>query len=57
MMRQWFESLSSRDQIALMILGAALGLWVFVQLIFVELDGRREVSIADRDGPHTAICT
>ena len=42
MMRQWFESLSNRDQIALVILGAALGLWVFVQLIFVELDGRRE---------------
>lgn len=42
MMRQWFESLSSRDQIAVMILVAALGLWIFVQLIFVELDGRRQ---------------
>ena len=41
-MRQWFESLPSRDQIALMALGAALGLWLFVQLIFIELDGRRD---------------
>ena len=41
-MRQWFESLPSRDQIALMALVAALGLWLFVQLIFIELDGRRE---------------
>jgi type II secretory pathway component PulM len=40
-MRQWFESLPSRDQIALMALVAALGLWLFVQLIFIELDGRR----------------
>ena len=42
MVRQWFESLTARDQIALMILGAAVGLWVFVFLIFIELDGRRE---------------
>lgn len=42
MVRQWFESLSVRDQIALMILGAAVGLWAFVFLIFIELDGRRE---------------
>jgi general secretion pathway protein M len=42
MIRQWFESLSARDQIALMILGAAVGLWAFVFLIFIELDGRRE---------------
>ena len=41
-MRQWFESLSSRDQIALMALVAALGLWLFVKLIFIELDGRRD---------------
>ena len=41
-MRQWFESLPSRDQIALMALVAALGLWLFVQLIFIELDGRRD---------------
>ena len=41
-MRQWFESLPSRDQIALMALFAALGLWLFVQLIFIELDGRRD---------------
>lgn len=42
MIRQWFELLSARDQIALMILGAAVGLWAFVFLIFIELDGRRE---------------
>lgn len=42
MIRQWFESLSARDQIALMILGAAVGLWALVFLIFIELDGRRE---------------
>jgi len=42
MVRQWFESLSARDQVALMILGAAVGLWAFVFLIFIELDGRRE---------------
>ena len=42
MMRQWFQSLVARDQMALMILGAVLGLWVFIQAIFVELDGRRE---------------
>ena len=42
MIRQWFESLSARDQIALMILGAAVGLWAFVFLIFIALDGRRE---------------
>ena len=41
-MRQWFQSLPSRDQIALMALVAALGLWIFVQLIFIELDGRRD---------------
>ena len=41
-MRQWFQSLPSRDQIALMALVAALGLWLFVQLIFIELDGRRD---------------
>jgi type II secretory pathway component PulM len=40
-MRQWFESLPSRDRIALMALVAVLGLWLFVQLIFIELDGRR----------------
>jgi len=40
-MRTWFESLSKRDQFALCALGAALGLWLFVQIVFVELDGRR----------------
>ena len=33
MVRQWFESLSARDQIALMILGAAVGLWAFGGLL------------------------
>ena len=42
MIRQWFTSLGARDQIALMILASVLGLWVFIQAIFVELDGRRE---------------
>ncbi len=41
-MRAWFESLSKRDQFALCALGAALGIWLFVQIVFVELDGRRE---------------
>ena len=40
-MRKWFESLSSRDQIALMVLATALAAWFFVQLVFIELDGRR----------------
>ena len=40
-MRTWFESLSKRDQFALCALGAALGLWLFVQIVFVELDARR----------------
>ena len=42
MIRQWFKSLVVRDQIALMILAAVVGSWVFVQVIFVELDGRRQ---------------
>ncbi len=42
MIRKWFESLVARDQLALMGLAAVLGSWVFVQLVFVELDGRRE---------------
>ena len=46
-MRQWFESLPSRDQIALMALVAALGLWLFVQLIFIELDGDGAADAAD----------
>ena len=41
-MRQWFQSLAARDQTALMILAAVLGVWVFIQVIFVELDGRRQ---------------
>ena len=40
-MRSWFESLTRRDQMAVLGLVAALGLWAFVQLIFIELDGRR----------------
>jgi general secretion pathway protein M len=50
MIRQWFESLSVRDQIALMILGAAVGLWAFVFLIFIELDGRRERLVNGNQG-------
>ena len=42
MIRQWFQSLVVKDQIALMILAAVVGSWVFVQVIFVELDGRRQ---------------
>ena len=42
MIRQWFQSRVVRDQIALMILAAVVGSWVFVQVIFVELDGRRQ---------------
>ncbi|MDA9987567.1 type II secretion system protein M [Luminiphilus sp.] len=42
MIRQWFQSLVVRDQMALMILAAVLSVWVFIQVIFVELDGRRQ---------------
>jgi type II secretory pathway component PulM len=41
MIKQWFESLVARDQLALMVMASVLGLWVFIHLIFVELDGRR----------------
>ena len=34
---------------ALMILAAVLGLWVFIQAIFVELDGRRERLMAGNE--------
>jgi type II secretory pathway component PulM len=37
----WFEALSRRDQIALLVLGGALTLWLFIQLVVIELDGRR----------------
>ena len=40
-MRKWFESLSSRDQIALIALATVLAAWFFVRLVFIELDGRR----------------
>ena len=40
-MRAWYESLSSRDQLALLVLAGALGAWLFVQVVFIELDGRR----------------
>ena len=40
-MRAWYESLSTRDQLVLLALAGALGLWLFVQVVFVELDGRR----------------
>ena len=42
MIRQWFQSLVVKDQIALMILAAVVSSWVFIQVIFVELDGRRQ---------------
>jgi len=41
-MKQWFESLSRRDQIALLMRAGALLLWAYTQLIFIPLDGRRE---------------
>ena len=34
---------------ALMILAAVLGFWVFIQAIFVELDGRRESLTASNE--------
>jgi len=40
-MRAWYESLSTRDQLALLVLAGALGAWLFVQVVFIELDGRR----------------
>ena len=40
-MRVWYESLSARDQIALLVLAGALGLWLFMQVVFIQLDGRR----------------
>ena len=40
-MGRWFETLSRRDQVALLMLGGALLLWLFFQLVVIELDGRR----------------
>ncbi|MDG2460062.1 MAG: type II secretion system protein GspM [Luminiphilus sp.] len=40
-MLRWFESLPRQDQIALFILALVVGAWIFIQLIFIELDGRR----------------
>lgn len=40
-MGRWFEALSRRDQVALLMLGGALLLWLFFQLVVIELDGRR----------------
>ena len=40
-MRAWYESLSTRDPAGAACLAGALGLWLFVQVVFVELDGRR----------------
>ena len=34
---------------ALMILAAVLGVWVFIQVIFVELDGRRQRLMAGNE--------
>jgi type II secretory pathway component PulM len=33
--------LSRRDQVALLLLGGVLMLWLFIQLVVIELDGRR----------------
>lgn len=41
-MSRWFDALSRRDQVALLALGGALLVWVFFQLVVIELDGRRE---------------
>ena len=41
-MSRWFDALSRRDQVALLALGGALLVWVFFQLVIIELDGRRE---------------
>ena len=40
-MGRWFEALSRRDQVALLMLGGALLLWLFFRLVVIELDGRR----------------
>jgi len=40
-MRIWFEALSRRDQVALLVLGGALVAWLFIQAVVIELDGRR----------------
>ena len=40
-MGRWFATQSRRDQIALLALGGAVIGWLFIQLIVVELDGRR----------------
>ena len=40
-MRIWFEALSRRDQVALLVLGGALVAWLFIQVVVIELDGRR----------------
>ena len=42
MIRRWFESLSRRDQSALLVLALAIGAWLFIQVVFVELDGGRK---------------
>ena len=42
MIRRWFESLSRRDQLALLVLVLAIGAWLFIQVVFVELDSGRK---------------
>ena len=42
MIRRWFESLSRRDQLTLLMLALAIGAWLFIQLVFVELAGGRK---------------
>ena len=40
-MVRWFATQSRRDQIALLVLCGALLGWVFIQVVVIELDGRR----------------
>ena len=42
MMREWFAQLSNRDQIWILTTSVVLGVWLLIQLIFVELDGKRK---------------
>ena len=50
MIREWFNQLSNRDQIAVLILAGVLGFWLLIQLIFVELDGRNQQLLLENSG-------